>query len=77
MKIVNEYVNTVPFDSIEVNTVFKWSDNYYIKTDWLEGKNCCGNAFALTDMALIEFSSVDEITPCKAELHIIKEIIND
>lgn len=42
MEIVYSTKNTVAFNSLEVGAVFKYADEYYIKTHWIESSNCCG-----------------------------------
>lgn len=73
MEIVYSVKNTITFDSLEVGTVFKYADEYYIKTYWMESNNRCGNALLLRDAIICSFTEKEEVIPCQAELHIIKE----
>lgn len=73
MEIVYSAINTVELNSLEIGAVFKYANEYYIKTHWIESGNCCGNALRVDDMMICSFKDGEDVIPCQAKLHIIKE----
>lgn len=68
MKVIDNKNKGVAFSSLAIGDVFKYEEEYYIKTYYYD----VSNALLLSNDTIVDLRSEDRVIPCKAELHIIE-----